>query len=104
MLSVRTFGVLIALTVAFGVGLFARGGVAARDGEAREEKAACPRYTVVHTEALNLIVTDNRTNTLYFYAIDEGQEVGADLKLRGSVDLNKVGEPVLHPVRTRAKK
>jgi hypothetical protein len=62
------------------------------------------RYTVVHTEATNLIVTDNFKNILYFYTIDEGQEAGADLKLRGSIDLNKVGEATLRPMRAREKK
>jgi hypothetical protein len=56
-----------------------------------------PRYTVGETEGHNLIVTDNKTNTLYFYTIDKDKEVGSDLKLRGSIDLNQVGKKVIKP-------
>jgi hypothetical protein len=51
----------------------------------------------VETEGHNLIVADNATNTLYFYTVDKGEAPGADLKLRGSVDLNQVGKPVIKP-------
>jgi hypothetical protein len=66
------------------------------------QQAAAPagagaRYTVVDTDATNLIVVDNGSNTLYFYAEDPVQEVGGELRLRGSLDLNEVGKPVLHP-------
>jgi hypothetical protein len=46
---------------------------------------------------LNLIVTDNQTNTLYFYTTDKDKPIGSEPKLRGSLDLTKVGEPVLKP-------
>lgn len=55
------------------------------------------RYTVVMTEGHNLIVTDNQANTLYFYTIDREKEIGSELKLRGSVDLNQVGKPEIKP-------
>jgi hypothetical protein len=55
------------------------------------------RYSVVQTEGTNVIVTDNKTNTLYFYTVDQGAEPGADLKLRGSLDLTQTGEKVLKP-------
>lgn len=58
---------------------------------------AQPRYTVVHTEGHNLLVTDNKENTLYFYTIDTDAEIGADLKLRGKVDLTQVGKDVIKP-------
>jgi hypothetical protein len=61
------------------------------------------RYSVVETQATNLLVTDNQTNTFYFYTVDEGEKPGADLKLRGSIDLNKVGQPVISPKRTEHK-
>jgi hypothetical protein len=66
---------------------------------AERDGAATPvqRYSVIETQAHNLIVTDNSTNILYFYTIDKDQPIGSDLKLRGSLDLNKVGEPVLKP-------
>jgi hypothetical protein len=58
-----------------------------------------PRYSVVETEAHNLIVTDNSTNTLYFYTVDKDKEVGSPLKLRGSIDLSQVGKPVISPTK-----
>jgi hypothetical protein len=56
-----------------------------------------PRYTVVETEAHNLIATDNKTNTLYFYTIDKDKEVGSPLHLRGTIDLSQLGQPVITP-------
>jgi|SRR6516165_12834015 len=56
---------------------------------------AGPKFTVVDTEGTNLIVVDNSTNTLYFYCVDPGKEVGDDLHLRGSLDLSEVGKPTL---------
>ncbi len=49
-------------------------------------------YTVVMTEAHNLLVTDNATNKLYFYTIDKDKPIGSPLKLRASVDLAQIGE------------
>jgi hypothetical protein len=75
--------------------------VAARSQPVRAERdagpASGPRYSVVETQAHNLIVTDNQTNTLYFYTIDKDKPIGSELKLRGSLDLTKVGDPVLKP-------
>jgi hypothetical protein len=62
------------------------------------------RYTVVHTEGTNLIVTDNKTHTLYFYTIDPEEKPGADLKLRGSVDLSQVGKKTIVPTVSKKKK
>jgi hypothetical protein len=62
-----------------------------------------PRYSVIDSEAHNLIVVDNKTNTLYFYTIDKGKEVGADLKLRGTVDLKQVGQPTIKPQQAKAE-
>jgi hypothetical protein len=59
-----------------------------------------PRYSVVETEAHNLIVTDNKNNTVYFYTIDKDKEVGSDLKLRGTIDLNHVGKTVIKPTKS----
>ena len=75
--------------------LMARSQPVRAEGDAKPTSG--PRYSVVETEAHNLIVTDNQTNILYFYTIDKDQPIGSDLKLRGSLDLNKVGEPVLKP-------
>jgi hypothetical protein len=62
-----------------------------------------PRYSVVETEAHNLIVTDNQTNTLYFYTIEKDKPIGSELKLRGSIDLTKVGEPVIKPKKAASE-
>jgi len=51
-----------------------------------------PRYTVIETQGFNLLVTDNATKKLYYYATDKDVPVGAPLKLRASLDLTKVGQ------------
>jgi hypothetical protein len=56
------------------------------------------RYSVTESQGHNLIVTDNKTNTLYFYTVDKDKEVGSELKLRGTMDLNQVGQPTIKPV------
>jgi hypothetical protein len=67
------------------------------NGQGQPASTPAGRYSVVQTEGHNLIVTDNKTNMLYFYTVDKGADPGADLKLRGSVDLSKVGNDVLKP-------
>ena len=62
-----------------------------------------PRYSVLDSEGHNLIVTDNQTNTLYFYTIDKDAKIGSDLKLRGSLDLTQVGKPVIKPTTALEK-
>src|SRR5437588_5981051 len=59
--------------------------------------AGGPRYSVVETEAHNLIVTDNQTSTLYFYTIEKDAAIGSELKLRGSIDLTQVGRSEIKP-------
>jgi hypothetical protein len=54
-----------------------------------------PKYTIVETQGHNLLVTDNSTNTVYFYTIDKDGKVGDDLKLRASCDLTQVGKGVI---------
>jgi hypothetical protein len=66
--------------------------------------SASPRYSVIDTEGHNLIVTDNQTNTLYFYTIDKDAKIGSDLKLRGSVDLTQVGKEVIKPTKGNIEK
>ena len=56
---------------------------------------AGPRYTIVETQGHNLLVTDNSKNVVYFYTIYKDDKVGADLKLRASVDLTQVGSDVI---------
>jgi hypothetical protein len=70
---------------------------------AREEggSSGSPRYSVIETEGHNLIVTDNRTNTLYFYTIDKDKKIGSELILRGTVDLKQVGKKVIKPMTVK---
>jgi hypothetical protein len=49
------------------------------------------RYTVIETQGFNLLVTDNTTNKLYYYATDKDVPVGSPMKLRASLDLSQVG-------------
>ena len=55
-------------------------------------------HTVVMTDGTHLVVTDNKSDTLYFYSIEKDAEIGSDLKLRGKVDLSQVGKDVVSPV------
>jgi hypothetical protein len=57
--------------------------------------AAAGKCSVIDTDGTNLIVVDNAKNTVYFYTVEPGKEPGEDLLLRGSIDLSRVGEPVL---------
>lgn len=85
-----------------GLGLVLSGVVGAGIGQANaaQESAGMPRYSVVETQGTNLLVTDNQTNKLFFYTVDRGKEAGEELRLRGTVDLNKVGEKVIKPEST----
>lgn len=56
-----------------------------------EPAGAGPRYTVIETQAFNLLVTDNTTNKLYYYATDKEASIGSPMKLRASLDLSQVG-------------
>lgn len=59
--------------------------------------AAAGSCSVVMTDGTHLIVTDNKTNTLYFYSIEKDAEIGTPLKLRGSANLNDVGKDTIVP-------
>jgi hypothetical protein len=61
-------------------------------GAAGEARSSGARYTVIETQGFNLLVTDNATNTLYYYATDKDAPVAAPLKLRASLDLSQVGK------------
>lgn len=91
-------GLVVALAVVVGlaIGLMASKSSPAVAG-AEGQAAGVARYNVVWTEGTNLMVTDNQTNTLYFYCIDRDAEVGADLKLRGTIRLDQVGKPTIRP-------
>jgi hypothetical protein len=61
----------------------------------RDAASGFPRYSVIDSEGHNLIVTDNQSNTVYFYTIDKDAKIGSELKLRGTLDLTQVGKPTL---------
>jgi hypothetical protein len=62
------------------------------------------RHTVVATDGAHLIVTDNVTDKLYFYAIDKDAKIGDELKLRGTADLSEVGKPSIKPIDAKPQK
>ena len=107
-MKVRT-GLVVALVFGMVVGAFLVGSYAPPAFSRAEPGAGgagggCAHYDVVQTEAHNLIVTDNQTNTLYFYTIDKDKEIGTELRLRGTVDLTQVGKPIIKPKHNRAEK
>lgn len=85
--------------IVFGLGLgaFAFKPVASTATTTQQPGGGSPKYTVIETEGTNLLVTDNSTNTVYFYTVDPDKSPGEELKLRGSVDLAEVGKPVIKP-------
>jgi hypothetical protein len=62
------------------------------------------RYSVAETDGITLIVTDNQKNTVFFYTVDEGAKPGADLHLRGTIDLNSVGQEMIKPTLVNPRK
>lgn len=91
----RRTGIWAAALVVFGVGL---GLVAFRPSASVAQPPGAgggAKYTVVETEGTNLLVVDNSSNTMYYYTVDPGQEVGSPLHLRGSIDLNQVGKEAI---------
>jgi hypothetical protein len=94
----RCGGIVLVVALVVGALVFMnRGRPAVGGAEPATGAGSAPHYTVVETEGHNLIVTDNVTNTLYFYTVDKGEPPGSDLKLRASADLNQVGNPVFKP-------
>jgi hypothetical protein len=69
-----------------------------------EKASSASRYSVVDSEGVNLIVTDNQKQTVYFYTVEPDQKPGADLHLRGTIDLNKVGDATLKPTLINPRK
>lgn len=100
--SLRTGAVVLGAALVAGLLLFTSRGQTS--GGLQDKATGGPHYTVLETEGHNLIVTDNASNTLYFYTVDKGQAPGADLKLRASVDLNDVGKPVIQPKNINIQK
>jgi hypothetical protein len=90
---------MAALVIGVIVGAFLAGSFIPPAFSRADDKGAggFPHYNVVETQGHNLIVTDNQTNTIYFYTIDKDKEIGSDLRLRGKLDLTEVGKEVLKP-------
>lgn len=87
-------GVIVGLALVIAVALTVLQGSRQTAFAAGEESkfTGGAHYTVVATEGHNLLVTDNATNKLYFYTTDKDKPIGTPLKLRASLDLNKVGD------------
>jgi hypothetical protein len=92
---------LLVLGLALILGLVWRLGATA---EKAAEPASGPHYSVIATDGAHLIVVDNATNRLYFYAIDKDGKIGDELKLRGSADLTEVGKPGIKPIDAKPQK
>ena len=75
-----------------------------RPAVAADQAMGSPKYSVVATDGAHIIVTDNATNKIYFYAIDKDAKIGDELKLRGSLDLNNVGKPSLKPIDAKPQR
>jgi hypothetical protein len=93
----KTYGLLVVVALgAAAVTMMFSSTARTAAGKADDAKATSgPRYTVVETQGFNLLVTDNGTNKLYYYATDKDVPVGSPLKLRASLDLSQVGEKEL---------
>ena len=95
-------GMLAAVLVAgLGLGYWLAGPTGGPAAQAQDAKGPAGRFTVVETDAATLIVVDNQTNVLNFYTIEKGGKPGDDLHLRGTLDLNGVGGPVLKPKKLK---
>jgi hypothetical protein len=47
-----------------------------------------------------VLVVDKGTHSLHFFTVEPGQEAGAELHLRGKIDLTQVGTPLITPKKT----
>jgi hypothetical protein len=86
-------GVMVALVLAYWPGRPAVG--------AEDKGAGGGRYTVVMSDGTHVVVTDNKENKLYFYAVDKDGKPGDELKIRGTIDLNDVGKASLKPTKPK---
>lgn len=103
----NNYFVIVALVVAMGVGVCVGmnlsqpviGGKVVQ----KKQEPCCPKYSVVFTEGTNLCVTDNQSQTVYYYTIDQDREPGDPLHLRGTLDLRDVGKATLNPKLVKKK-
>jgi hypothetical protein len=101
---VRCGGIFLAFVLGIGVACLWNRTPTALADVAQPNSTGGPHYTVVETEGHNLLVTDNATNTFYFYTVDRGKEPGAELKLRAKLDLKQVGQPTITPIAVNIQK
>jgi len=97
-------GFVAVLLLGVAIGMSLNNPVSAQKAEEKADAKATPHYTVVATEGTNLIVTDNQTNTLYFYTIEPDGKPGDELVLRGKADLNQVGQDKMKPTLVNPRK
>jgi hypothetical protein len=94
-------GTLLVLIIGMAVGAGVAWNVSqpsfANQAGSAQAAGAVPNYSVVMTDGTHLIVTENRSNSLYFYTIEKDAEIGSELKLRARVDLTQVGKNVITP-------
>lgn len=93
-------GIAILLVLGIGIGLSLNDRTSAQGAK----PADSARYSVVETDGMSLIVTDRQNNTVYFYTVDENEKPGADLHLRGTLDLTKVGDATIKAKLINPKK
>jgi hypothetical protein len=91
------------LFVVLGIALLASLAWGLRASDKSTSTPAGPRYTVIATDGSNLVVTDNHTSKLYFYAIGTDEKIGDPLTLRGTVDLTTVGKSTITPTLLKKK-
>jgi hypothetical protein len=91
----RTSGVLLALIAVVVFVLILQVRQQSVEAQGGGQPATAGRYSVSESQGHNLIVTDNKTNILYFYTIEKDKEIGSELKLRGSMWC----APQVRPVR-----
>ena len=96
----RNWKLYLVLVAGIGAGAYL---VGSSSPKAIGQAAPAPtgRFTVVETDVLNIIVVDNQTNNLFYYAVEKDGKPGDDLHLRGTLDLNEVGKPVLKPKKVK---
>jgi hypothetical protein len=95
--KISVAAVVLSLAVGVGIGMNLSQPAFGTAQQPPSPPGSLTRYAVIHTEGTNIAVTDNKTNIVYYYTTDHGAEPGSDLKLRGTLDLSKVGDQVLRP-------
>jgi hypothetical protein len=83
------------LLLAFAIGGWLLGNRTPPALAADNAQAGFPDQTVVSSDGTNLVVTDNRAHKVYYYSLDDDEEFGAHMKLRGKIDLAQIGKPEL---------